>query len=562
MSSFYMLRLIAADPSMQVLVRRYRSEGMIEERMTHDFDLGTVLLRKKEVFRHERVGEVPVDIFVARSDRKMVYDPVNYERRENGLLFIDDDDAVLDLTLLPEHDKNPFLSRIYGIVRLSGIRTPLETLLESQRPEAVLTETRSGFDPKNEIVCALFALIEKHVKKIYEEEVKRERKGSGHRSAQLDRMVKDALRELNKFHYDETEEGGTGHPKTVPEGPLEFANDNIRLVAGVDRRVSLFAERERIHEDLNVVEVHSSNPRIRVIPESEVVTRRKGSRFQTVHLILSCPIKGETGIITATAMSADEQLLEATLTVTEVAEPQPPPVPIDLEFRPTRYSGRPSIENHLVLLANLDAFPGMPLIKLRIVSREGAVTLGTERTEKVEIKVRKEWIMSGTNIAKILMPFWGTAWGARAEVEAKAKRTDGKMAFARCKVDFKEERGQDQYEDFEYTEIDRPILGEAAGKYIYVNSRPTLHRHLFGESQQSFEEALENNNMAQMRVASIVSDAVVYAVASSKYRKGGEKGLSIDSNDPITGVREFVEQKRYELDSKIVRAFVKETSKE
>ena len=78
----------------------------------------------------------------------MTSDPYNYERRENGLLFVDDNDAVLDLTLLPEYDKNPLLSRIYGIVKLTGIRASLEALLEERRPEAVLSETREGFDTK------------------------------------------------------------------------------------------------------------------------------------------------------------------------------------------------------------------------------------------------------------------------------------------------------------------------------------------------------------------------------------------------------------------------------
>ena len=56
MSNFYMLRLIAADPSMQVLVQRYRSEGPIEERLTYDFDFGTVLKRSHDVFRHGRLA--------------------------------------------------------------------------------------------------------------------------------------------------------------------------------------------------------------------------------------------------------------------------------------------------------------------------------------------------------------------------------------------------------------------------------------------------------------------------------------------------------------------------
>ena len=86
-----------------------------------------------------------------------------------------------------------------------------------------------------------------------------------------------------------------------------------------------------------------------------------------------------------------------------------------------------------------------------------------------------------------------------------------------------------------------------------------VHRSLFGDSQETFERALEVDPIAQMRMASIVTDAVVYDVASKKYHKGGEKGLTI-GNEPITEVREFVEAKRYELDSKIVRAFLKEST--
>jgi hypothetical protein len=259
-------------------------------------------------------------------------------------------------------------------------------------------------------------------------------------------------------------------------------------------------------------------------------------------------------------MSKDEAVLTTTLAVTDVAEPPQIAVPADLEFRPARCNGKPSVENQLVLLVNLDAFPGMPVVKFRMLLREGAVTIGAERVEKLEVKVLKGWIMPGTNIAKVVIPYWATGWGARATVEAKAKRTDGQWGSAECKIDFREHRGPDQYEDIVYDAIERPILGEAAGKYIYVNSKPLLHRKLFGDTQETFDRSLEQASVAQMRVASIVSDAVVYAVASTKYMKGGEKGLTIDNNDPITAVREFVEAKRYELDSKIVRAFLTEDS--
>jgi hypothetical protein len=558
LSNFYMLRLIAADPSMVVMIQRYTSKGLTEERLTHDFDLGTVLKRFHDVFRHDRLGEIPVDILVARSDRKMTAD-YNYERRENGLLFVDDNDAVLDLTLLPQYNNNPLLTRIYGIVKLSGIRAPLEALLNDRRPEAVLTETRDGFDTKNGIAQALFALIETHLKPLYEEEEKRERRVSGNRSADLDRKLKDALQELNKFHNEETGEGIGVPPPVPPEGPLSFAYKKIRLIAGQDRRLSLYAERDHIHQDVNLVEITSSNARVRVTPESELVTRHKGSRFQVIPITLSCPVAGETATITATAFDVEGQDLSAILQVTEVAEPPQIAVPTDIEFRPARYNGKPNIENQLVLLANLDAFVGMPTIKIRIVDREGAVTIGIERSERLEIKTQKDWVVPGTRIAKVIVPYWATAWGAKAEIEAKAKRADGTLAFARCKVGFREQPGLSQYEDIWYEPLDRPVLGEAAQRYIYVNSKPPLHRNIFGDSQETFERALEVDSIAQMRVASIVTDAVVYDVASKKYHKGGEKGLTI-GNEPITEVRAFVEEKRYKLDSKIVRAFLKESA--
>jgi hypothetical protein len=257
-------------------------------------------------------------------------------------------------------------------------------------------------------------------------------------------------------------------------------------------------------------------------------------------------------------MGVGEEVLETTLEVTDVVEPQQTLPPEDLEFRPARYNGKPNVENQLVLLVNLSAFTGLPAVKFRIVTKEGAVGIGAERSEKIEVKVQKDWVMPGESVAKAVIPYFGTAWGAKAEIEAKAKRADGKHAFAKCKVRFREQQGPDQYENIYYDALDRPILGEVAGRNIHVNSEAPLHRRLFGDSQESFDEALEADPIAQMRVAAIVSDAVVYAVASTKYHTGGEKGLDLGP-DPVTGLRAFVEAKRYELEPKMVRAFLKES---
>ena len=211
------------------------------------------------------------------------------------------------------------------------------------------------------------------------------------------------------------------------------------------------------------------------------------------------------------------------------------------------------------MLVNLDAFPGLPNVKIRIVDKEGAVSIGSEGSEKFEIKVEKAWLLPGSKVAKVVVPYWGTAWGANAHIEAKAKRTDGKIALAKCKVVFREQEGPNVYEHFEYMSIGRPILGEAAGKYIYINSDPPLHRRLFGDTRESFDSALETDPAAQMRVASIVTDAVIYSVAEKKSHMGGDKGFTIGT-EPVSDVRAFIEAKRFDLDLKIVRHFLKESA--
>ena len=65
------------------------------------------------------------------------------DARENGLLFVDDKDAVLDLTFLPDFDGAPYLNKVFGVVRLSGIRSILEHYLNEGK-ESPLTTTRDG----------------------------------------------------------------------------------------------------------------------------------------------------------------------------------------------------------------------------------------------------------------------------------------------------------------------------------------------------------------------------------------------------------------------------------
>jgi hypothetical protein len=79
-------------------------------------------------------------VLIARSDQPLQSDPLHIDRRENGLLFVDDNDAVMDLTLLPEYDRNHYLNHVFGIVRRDGIRSLLEVKLEAEDAAAAAAQ--------------------------------------------------------------------------------------------------------------------------------------------------------------------------------------------------------------------------------------------------------------------------------------------------------------------------------------------------------------------------------------------------------------------------------------
>ena len=110
--------------------RKTRSDGKHSDVLRYDFPLGVVLGRFDDSLDLGELGKLPVTFSLL--DLTCRWKPTqNIQRRENGLLFVDDNDAVLDLTLLPPDDRSPYLKHIFG-VRISGFRAVLETKLEAE----------------------------------------------------------------------------------------------------------------------------------------------------------------------------------------------------------------------------------------------------------------------------------------------------------------------------------------------------------------------------------------------------------------------------------------------
>jgi len=552
LSGFYMLRLIAADPNTEVVVKRFRSDGEHTDPLSYDFPVGTVLERVNDTLELGKDGSLPVHILVARSDEPLQTDPVHIDRRENGLLFVDDNDAVMDLTLLPQYDKDPYLQHIYGVVRVDGIRSVLESKLEAEDAAAVLKETRDGFDPKHEITHKLFKLVEKHVKLIYEREIKRQRKGTIERSEALNERVRDALKAINQFNSEETEEEGPGEPKY--EEPITFPLKTIRLYAGVEKTVSVFVNLQKVKEG-EVVLFESNNPQIQVEPDSEIVRRRKGKDYDRIRLTLLCGQKGEAGIITALTDDKAGKPAQATLTIAGVDDPPIIQPPDNIEFASSHYHGTPSRPMKAILVVNLDAFVGMPEIKFWLEGLVGRISLGEGAGDEIlHIKVKEHHRTEDSGIARIPVSFTGTAWGQHGVLWASAKLPNGQVARAKCKLRLQRPIGENKFTDFHYEDLARNVLGDVAADKLYINAGYPLHKQIFGLTEDEFNHRLEGDPIAQLRAASLLVETVVHHTATVSYVMGGVKGIQIDPADPVGSFRTYFEDRRMKLEPVLIRA--------
>jgi hypothetical protein len=557
MSSFYMLRLIAADPNTEVEVCRTRADGEHVSLLQYDFPMGEVIGRAEDTLDIQALGELPVSILVARSEVALEMDPQNIDRREGGLLFVDDNDAVLDLTLLPEYERNPYLKHIFGFVRVTGLRNVLETKLEADEAEAVLTPTRDGFDRKNEITKRLFALVERHVKPWYEAEEKLQRKGGSKRSEALDQRITDALKVINQFNAEETDEEGTDDKRDKPRPePIFFSVDSIRLHTGVTRRISLYVNKEKVNED-EIVLFESSREEIKIEPDSSVVKFSKKDTHQRIYITLTCDVKGLSGKITALSIDNNGKEIHAEMKILGVEDSAIFVPPEDIAFTAPRYSGDPNrARNNASLLVNLARFNGMPTIKFALEDVVGKVTLNGQ-AERLEVKVTSAHVMQSHNVARLVISFGGTGWGQSAVLRAQVRRADGTVADAKCTLKFEKTQGDQKFSDFLYEDLERPVLGDVAGDKLYVNSGYPLHQEIFGATEQDFHKSLEEDPKAQIRAVSVLVETAVFHTATTKHQAGGRKGLYIDSDDPIGSLRPYLDESKMKLEPKIYQALVK-----
>jgi len=562
--NFYMLRLINADPTCRVLLEEHRSGRLIEKELRYQLPQGEVVAK----FQQEmKIGcfSIGVDAIMLRATTEL---PGRHsgEDRASGLLVVDECDVVYDQTMFA-FDNDANIEHLYGIVRLTGVRPLIKQYLD-ERHEALLTDSRDGLETRGILYQQLAPVLAPWIRQQVEREQKRRRGEERCLSADMAERVKEAFKELNDLYKEETGENidipGPGSDPKVPDG-IAFSEKEIVLRQGRPRQIYVLINPRHIAVGAQVI-LECPSSEIRIDPEDVTFDRDhiREDRIGMIPILLSSDVLGATDRITACAESRDGHVFEAFAEVIDTVPPQTVLPPADgMEFRPDEVRVKPHVRRSLQLWIDTDVIPIRTDIVVRLYDcTEGLWFLGDHEQQYTVRNVRPhehDRHSSNPRVARILIPFRGTGYGQSGRVVATTS-VDRRSFQSSAQINIEEHEppsGAGIFNDIDYDGSSRPLAcifeGRASGKLI-VNSRHPLNKSIFGKDRVEFRESAGNNVEAQMRLAEVVLDECIYHIAATKYGKSGEQGLTL-RQDPITDIRNFIEEKKFKIGPKIYRHF-------
>lgn len=476
---------------------------------------------------------------------------------ENGILIVDEKDAVLDLTFLPDFEGAPYLNKIFGVVRLSGIRPVLEHYLNVGK-ESPLTTTRDGFEPRHEFTQYLFGQLKKYLEPIYRKEEERQRKSDTQElSAGAAQRLNDAMRQLNKYLNELLGAGADGNgdgsePKDVP---IQFVPSKTKIVVGQPRFVTVLV-RASDAKSKGTIMLDSSNAKVEVYPT--LIPIDKGAsikQFLAFRVSLKSDSLHEGAVITALA-DGKESTLEAKLEITDVIAAAVVESPAEMEFRPAESMGQPNKKHIANLYVNLAVIPLGRKIEISVIKAQGGIALlegETKKTTAFSVVVEKQHQLPGTTVARVPVPWTGGGWGQFARIMAETKTPAGKVvtAIATLTIDQQEEGGL--IKRIEYRDLGNQKCSDLVDGCIYINSAHTLNRAVFGPTKEDYVKSVEGDRTAQYRLCAVVTEQSVYRLAEDYYLKNR---LLLVPTAPVTSMREFVDAKTHEFAPKLLKILV------
>lgn len=493
----YLLRKIMTNSQRKVLI--------INEDTEESYPLRYHLPQGKDIFTDnftiscENYGEFPISLSLWRSETELTQDG---DDRVGGLLIIDDENVVLDITLF-KYDSEPLAKHFFGEVKIRGFRRLLE------KEEAVLSEERDGLAKRHPFYKDFKEELEKRIElKIKEERLRKDKEDQTKIDREETARYKKAFSILNKIAKDETQDItplGKSTTDEKEEPPNGFCLYPSSAEITVNKR---YAFELRVNTSViphgSIINVRCNNPKIRVLV-SEIDIRPQD---ETGILSKYITVEGtEPNIEGKLIASTGNNSSEARIFVIQEKE-------IFLEegmiFSPETITLRPNKVRKVYLSVYIKIIKGGSTIN--IISDNPLIHISKGSITINEFDAIR-------HVAKYELDVWGEGEGQDALITAGCGEY---MALLEVKIRAidrppQERGGMFNEPEFNYEPEPNQRISYSAetGKVIIYVNFPSV-KHYLGEECQ-FRKSLP----AQILLADLMAERAFYEIAKKKVESSG-----------------------------------------
>ena len=548
-SDFYMLRMINSNTEREVTLTSIdKSKKETTDIVQYAFPSGEIITKKTLAMKYGNV-EFPIELELRRSTTSLTQGGLGYEEREGGLLVLDEDNNVLDLTLF-SFDKDPSASRLYGILRIIGAGRFIREKLNASPPEPILSEEREGLIRSRQFYRTVAKLIDPILEPIIKEEEKLHRRSKGQFSPETLTRYKDAIEILNKLYSDlvgkpQTGNGLHGKMPFVPDF-ISFARPQITITKDVVTPVSLIINCNTI-PNATEVEISSDNSTITVSPERFSINHssaKEGLLIKILHVI-GVEI-GAVGKISAKALEHRSSIV-ASVVEKDVFYPHN-----GIEFFPYQIHLRDGKKKKLHLYIDTEKISVGAMVAFRCDSTNFKLSAD-------EVKFQEDMKVS-PDIGHISVGIRGHGIGREAMVKAVAKEYKATASVIIASKDKEKSRTEHggRFRPPEFMEIPnlkvqtwlRPTDGT-----ILINLLDPVNKAYFGDDPHA---AVEANLHCQLRLADLVLDECLNEIVSHAWGRSLPRRFP---NNPEVDIRLYAAEKKFEIGYQVHKYFVTTESK-
>ncbi len=470
-----------------------------------------------------------------------LYDNENKKEDGTNIIVIDENESVFDNTMFG-HENNPATKNLSGQLLISGFYKLCYDHLNSDNPEAIVRENRTGFETKSNFYKELDKSVLPHLMRVLEASGRKvETTNLGN-----NRKFNEALKNLNKYLKAELKDeihGGNIKGVTPPTEGIKFARANATITQGKEYSMKLYINSDMISYN-DKISIDCDDDNIEVSPREITYLP---SEITDGLVIKNISIKG----IECTSDSAKIQarvnnyIANVLIDVIDLEIHYPEN---GLEFYPNEQSLVYNTEHKLKLYVNTEIIP----LKSRI-----EIIADSLNVDEAVVSVNEESLLDDC-IAMIEVKTSGGEIDTSYEVIAKYADIQAVGIITLTEATRNNNTGGGLIAGFKLQAnetMDYQAYFNPKDHYIYINTKNPINIKILGELNDLDQENPSFRKEQSKYLCDIISNQAAGLLVKQKNVKNGEINFD-DFEEAVEQVQNLIQTQKNIIYNKLYDALV------